>query len=100
MKAGISAQFCPTIKSERDKWLRFVRTHRANFNPSGKFAVCSVHFAEECFSRAVIFALSLADQFQQYGRSSQGTIFQTTTPQGKHGLILSTLRQASVLCQP
>ena len=37
MNAGIFALFSPTIKSERDKWLRFVHTHRANFNPSGKF---------------------------------------------------------------
>ena len=53
IKAGISARFSPTIKSERDKWLRFVRNHRANFNQSGKFVVCSVHFAEKCFSRAI-----------------------------------------------
>ena len=53
VKAGISAHFSPTIKSERDKWLRFVRTHRTNFNPTGKFVVCSVHFAEECFSRPI-----------------------------------------------
>ena len=37
MNAGISAHFSPTIKSERDTWLRFGRTHRANLNPSGKF---------------------------------------------------------------
>ena len=36
MNAGISAHFSPTIKSERDTWLRFVDTH-ANLNPSGKF---------------------------------------------------------------
>ena len=30
MNAGISAHFSPTIKSERDMWLRFVHTHRAN----------------------------------------------------------------------
>ena len=53
VKAGISAQFSPTIKSERGKWLRFMRTHRENFNPTGKFVVYSVHFAEECFSRAI-----------------------------------------------
>ena len=29
MNASISALFSPTIKSERDKWLRFVHTHRA-----------------------------------------------------------------------
>ena len=37
LNAGISAHFSPTIKSKRDTWLRFVRTHRANLNPSGKF---------------------------------------------------------------
>ena len=37
MNAGISAHFSPTIKSERDTWLRFVLTHCANLNPSGKF---------------------------------------------------------------
>ena len=35
MNAGICAHFSPTIKSERDTWLRFVHTHRANLNPSG-----------------------------------------------------------------
>ena len=29
MNASISALFSPTIKSERDKWLRFVHTYRA-----------------------------------------------------------------------
>ena len=41
VKAGISAHFSPIIKSERDKRLRFVRTHRANFNPTGEFT-CGV----------------------------------------------------------
>ena len=35
MNAGISAHFSPTIKSDRDTWLRFVHTHLANLNPSG-----------------------------------------------------------------
>ena len=50
MNADISAHFSPTIKSERDTWLRFVHTHHANLNPSG--GCVQVHFAEECFSRA------------------------------------------------
>ena len=37
MNAGISAHFSPTIKRERDTWLRFVHTHRANLNASGMF---------------------------------------------------------------
>ena len=54
MNAGISAHFSPTIKSERDTWLRFVHTHRANLIRAeySLWRVCSVHFAEECFSRA------------------------------------------------
>ena len=40
-------------KSARDKWARFVRTRRANFNPRGRFMVCSEHFAEECFKRGL-----------------------------------------------
>jgi len=39
MNAGIFAHFCPTIKSERDKWLRYVHNQRMNFNPIGKFVV-------------------------------------------------------------
>ena len=54
MNVGISAHFSPTIKSERDTWLRFVHTHRANLNPSGTKFVAGVFspFRGECFSRA------------------------------------------------
>ena len=78
MNAGISAHFSPTIKSERDKWLRFVHTHRANINPSGNFVADVSPFRgsrnvfQECFIwKAVVVGLFLA-QFLQYGRSSQG----------------------------
>ena len=37
MNAGISAHSSPTIKSERDTWLRFVHTHRAKLNPRETF---------------------------------------------------------------
>ena len=37
MNAGFSAHFSPTIKRERDTWLGFVHTQRANLNPSEKF---------------------------------------------------------------
>ena len=40
-------------KMLRDKWARFVRTHRANFTPQGRFMVCSEHFGEECFKRSL-----------------------------------------------
>ena len=62
MNAGISAQFSPTIKSERDKWLRLVHTHRANFNPSGKFVAGLSSFSERMFFKSV-----------SYGRLSSST---------------------------
>ncbi|XP_068741986.1 THAP domain-containing protein 10-like [Montipora capricornis] len=52
-EGGISVHISPKNKSARDKWARFVRTHRANFNPQGRFMVCSEHFAEECFERSL-----------------------------------------------
>ena len=54
LEGGISVHiYSPKNKSARDKWARFVRTHRANFNPRGRFMVCSEHFAEECFERSL-----------------------------------------------
>ena len=77
MNAGISAHFSSTIKSERDTWLRFVHTHRANLNPSGKFvagvfkSVSRRNVFQERFTwKDIVVGLFLA-QFLQYGRSSQ-----------------------------
>ena len=36
-----------------EKWIMFVLTHSANFNPRGMFVGCSDHFTDECFQRAV-----------------------------------------------
>ena len=78
MNAGISAHFSPTIKSERDTWLRFVHTHHANLNPSGKFvagvfkSISRRNVFQERFTwKAVVVGLFLA-QFLQCGRSSHG----------------------------
>ena len=57
MNAGISAPFSPTIKSERDTWLRYVVEIRAHppHELKSERKVCGgcvqVHFVEECFSR-------------------------------------------------
>lgn len=50
-RAGISLHCSPVSKSERDKWVRFVKTHRANFTPQGRFVICSDHFEDKCFER-------------------------------------------------
>lgn len=52
-KAGVSLHSSPVrvLKNVRDKWVRFVKTHRANFNSPGDFAICSRHFEVSCFER-------------------------------------------------
>ena len=110
MNAGISAHFSPTIKSKRDTWLRFVRTHRANLNPSGKYLwrVCSSPFRRGmCFKsvshgRLSSSAYSWLNSYNTEDRA-RDTIFQTTTPQGKPCSILSKLsivsaKKFSFLC--
>ena len=52
-KSGISIHKSPVNKTECDKWKRFVKLHRANFDQSGRFGVCSDHFEESCFSRSL-----------------------------------------------
>ena len=47
LEGRISVHISPKNKRARDKWARFVRTHR------GRFMVCSEHFAEECFERSL-----------------------------------------------
>jgi len=34
-----------------EKWIMFVLTHSADFNPRGIFVGCSDHFTDECFQR-------------------------------------------------
>ena len=54
--AGISAHFSLKImKSERDKWLKFVHTHRATFFPSGKFVAGVNPFRGEMFFKIVLY---------------------------------------------
>lgn len=50
---GISMHSSPTNGSVRMQWKRFVCQHRKNFNPKGSFGICSVHFTNDCFIRAV-----------------------------------------------
>ena len=93
MNAGISAHFSPTIKSERDTWLRL------RLNPSGIKFVAGVF---SLFRRGMFFwsvshgrlsssAYSWLNSYNTEDRARE-TIFQTKTPQGKPCLILSKLQ--------
>ena len=50
---GISMHSSPSSSNIRTKWKRFVSQHRKNFNPTGTFGICSLHFETDCFTRAV-----------------------------------------------
>ena len=49
----ISIHTSPNDRRERQKWINFVKLHRANFTPSGVFAICSDHFSPDCFHRTI-----------------------------------------------
>ena len=50
---GISMHTSPSSGNIRAKWKRFVCQHRKNFNPTGTFGICSLHFEANCFTRTV-----------------------------------------------
>ena len=52
-RAGISLHQSLASGPAMEKWIMFVLTHSANFNPRGIFVGCSDHFTDECFQRAV-----------------------------------------------
>ena len=74
-KAGVSLHSSPILKNVRDKWVRFVKTHRANFNSPGDFAICSRHFEVSCFKRP-LEGDSCQGQFLQYGEVEEKNQFQ------------------------
>ncbi len=48
---GISMHVFPREDVIRDKWVRFVRRHRANWQPSKSSVLCSVHFDPSDFEQ-------------------------------------------------
>ena len=46
---NISMHYFPSNESIRQKWTRFVQRHRRGFVPKKKSALCSAHFADDCF---------------------------------------------------
>ena len=47
---GISMHYFPKDATLRNKWTRFVRIHRKDFEPKSQSAQCSTHFDESCFA--------------------------------------------------
>ena len=48
---GISMHTFPVNKQIRAKWVKFVRTHRPDFQATNYSALCSLHFSLSCFTR-------------------------------------------------
>ena len=49
---GIRMHHFPADPVVRDKWVKFVRKHRHDFEPQSKYSsLCSAHFEESCYSR-------------------------------------------------
>ena len=51
-RAGILFHQSLASRPAVEKWIMFVLTYNANFNPRGIFVGCSDHFTDECFQRA------------------------------------------------
>ena len=51
-REGISLHNSPPSGSVLSSWKRFVSSHRKNFNPTGRFVVCSEHITDDCFARS------------------------------------------------
>ena len=49
--AGISLHLSPIEIKIRVLRVQFVKTHSVNFNPKGRFAICSAHFDDKYFER-------------------------------------------------
>jgi len=58
---GISMHLFPKDESFREKWIRFVQRHRANWQPSKTSTLCSVHFEPSCFTQRLDLNLGEGD---------------------------------------
>lgn len=54
---GISMHKFPKDENQRKKWTKFVRKHRAKFEPSKTSALCSAHFESTCYVRRLDISL-------------------------------------------
>lgn len=61
---GISMHMFPRDDSIRDKWVRFVRRHRADWQPSKTSVLCSVHFDISDFEQRPDLNLGGAESFK------------------------------------
>lgn len=84
---GISMHYFPSSESLRQKWTRFVRIHRKDFQPKKSSCLCSAHFAEDCFEHKPVFltdgsgeAMELKKLLIKGSVPTKDTVVPTTSP--------------------
>ena len=61
---GIFMHTFPKEGPFREKWTRFVRRHRPNWQPSKKSTLCSVHFEQHFFEQRPDISLDGGEKFR------------------------------------
>jgi len=61
---GVSMHMFPLEDAIRDKWVRFARRHRADWQPSKTCVLCSVHFDASDFEQGLGLNLEEAESFK------------------------------------
>ena len=68
---GISIHTFPKNEKVRAQWVKFVRTHRPDFQPTDYSYLCSLHFNESCFTRLRLSALIPTNTSEESGDNSK-----------------------------
>ena len=68
--SGISMHIFPKNEKVRAQWVKFVRTHRPDWEPTEYSYLCSLHFNESCFTRLRLSTLMPAETSEENGESS------------------------------
>ena len=67
---GISMHIFPKNEKVRAQWVKFVRTHSPDWEPTEYSYLCSLHFKESCFTRLRLSTLMPAKTSEENGESS------------------------------
>ena len=67
---AISMHIFPQNEKVRAQWVKFVRTHRPNWEPTEYSYLCSLHFNESFFTRLRLSTLMPAETSEENGESS------------------------------
>ena len=91
---GISMHRFPTDPAVRQQWVKFVKRHRADFNPaeySNRIYLCSAHFEPHCFSKRFANTLETFDNDRTKRFLSRGSV-PTIDVQGAQTFCSSTYK--------